>query len=79
MRDLLASSVRPETQEAGVELLHDAFRTVVGVGLHDQVPDEQVYKEEFNTGGMSGGHIHLPTWRERLMPLLESRLLQPQR
>jgi hypothetical protein len=74
MRELLASSARREPREAGIELLHDAFRSVVGVGLHDQVPDNKVYREEFDTGGMSGGWISLLAWRESLMPLLEGRL-----
>ncbi|WP_173096692.1 hypothetical protein [Actinomadura verrucosospora] len=64
----------PVPAEAGeVEgLLLDAFRAVVGVDL-TTAPEEAVYREEFAHGGMSSGSVHLPTWRERLVPLLVRR------
>ena len=30
--------------------------------------------DRFDDGGMSGGQVHLATWRDRLIPLLEARL-----
>ena len=74
MREELASLPRPTTHNNGVELLHHAFRAVVGAGLHDRDTPDMVYVKRFDTGGMSGGWVHVPTWRDRLMPLLESRL-----
>jgi hypothetical protein len=53
-------------------LLLDAFRVVVGVDLRT-AREEHVYREEFAHGGMSSGSVHLPTWRERLVPLLVQR------
>ncbi|MBO2460612.1 hypothetical protein [Actinomadura violacea] len=74
--DVLQERLRgtPVPTEAGeVEgLLLDAFRAVVGVDLRT-AQEESVYREEFAHGGMSSGSVHLPTWRERLVPLLVQR------
>jgi len=63
----------PPTPALVVELLHAVFRTLVGVELTaDDLPDE-VFRQEFDHGGMSGGMVSLRTWQARLMPLLEER------
>lgn len=55
-------------------MLKEAFRTVVGVDLGDPRATESVFREEFAHGGMSSGLVHLPTWRDRLIPTLVNRV-----
>jgi len=74
MRDLMAEASQPATVEEGVRLLHDAFREVVGSGLHDHTSEDRVFRAALDFGGMSGGWVDVDTWRQRLMPLLEGRL-----
>lgn len=75
-RALLArveSQSRPDDMGELRRLLHEAFAEAVGVELSDRSGRDQVYREEFAHGGMSSGMVDLTTWRETLMPLLESR------
>ena len=74
MRDLVAERPPPATVHHGVRILHDAFREVAGVGLGDPTSEDRVFRADLDLGGMSGGWVDLPTWRQRLMPLLEARL-----
>lgn len=55
------------------EALLAGFRSVVGVDLTRADGEETVFLEELAHGGMSSGHVHLPTWRDRLIPLLVRR------
>jgi hypothetical protein len=73
MSELLTDAVLPASAAEGVDVLHEAFRTAVGVDLRSAT-DERVLVPEFDSGGMSGGWVHIATWRNRLMPLLEDRL-----
>lgn len=73
MRRRLAATATPASRADATRLLHSVFREVVGVDIHGS-RDESLYRAEFDSGGMSGGHVDLTTSRERLMPLLESRL-----
>jgi O-acetyl-ADP-ribose deacetylase (regulator of RNase III) len=72
MRDRLRG-VRPTTAADAHELLHSAFEEIVGVSLNDDGLPGQVHRPELDHGGMSGGHVHIETWRTTLMPLLVSR------
>ena len=72
LREHLAMTPVPAEGHEVEDLLIEAFLTVVGVDLRT-TRDERVYREGFAHGGMSGGYVHLPTWRERLVPLLVSR------
>lgn len=74
MRDLVAGGAPPATVEDGIRLLHDAFREVVGIELSASPADNQVFRPDLDSGGMSGGWVDLATWRQRLIPLLEARL-----
>ncbi len=69
LREHLAATPVPPTAQEVEDLLLEAFLTVVRVDLRTAT-DEQVYRREFAHGGMSSGHVHLPTWREKLIPLL---------
>ncbi|WP_187344132.1 hypothetical protein [Streptomyces sp. 3211.6] len=40
-------------------------------------PAPHVYRERYAHGGMSGGMVHLDTWRQRLLPLLVERAGRP--
>jgi hypothetical protein len=53
-------------------LLAETFRDVVGVDL-DTSQEEAVHRPELDHGGMSGGAVHLVTWRQRLLPILVDR------
>ena len=51
---------------------HRAFQELVGNDIHDQI--ESVYVEAFDCGGMSRGHVYLPFWRNKALPMLIKRL-----
>jgi len=55
-------------------LLRTTFRHVVGVEPDESAPDT-VYLESFAHGGISSGTVHIPTWRDRLIPILIDRSL----
>lgn len=63
----------PATAAELVELLHAVFRSLVGVELLAPGSPDEVFRPEFDRGGISGGRVSLRTWRESLMPLLEAR------
>jgi hypothetical protein len=75
MQERLEGVPVPDRDEDVARLLVDTFVALVGVDPY--APQEgdgtTVFREEFSHGGMSGGMIHLPWWREKLFPLLESR------
>lgn len=75
MRDRLATTPLPDRDEDLARLLRDTFVALVGVDPEDPQEGDgvTVHREEFAHGGMSAGMIHLPWWREKLFPLLESR------
>lgn len=52
--------------------LHECFRKIVGVDL-TTTTEETAFREEFDEGGMSDGHVAWPVWRDRLMPMLLRR------
>ena len=79
LREHLATTPIPTDPDEAKLLLRDAFQAVVGVDLDDPGSHEAVYREEFARGGMSSGHVHLPTWRDRLLPLLVSRARDKER
>jgi hypothetical protein len=62
------------TPSDAVAALRDSFRRHVGVDADDRTAPEAVYCEQFAHGGMSSGHVHIPTWRDELLPLLEDRI-----
>lgn len=70
----LAATPLPGTDEEVREMLCRAFTALVGADLDG--PGEGrgsfLHREQFNHGGMSGGLISLPWWRETGIPLLVS-------
>jgi hypothetical protein len=72
LADTVSRRPRPGTIEQLDADLKEAFRQVVGVPL-EYTREESIAVPEFAHGGMSSGMIHMPTWRERLMPLLRER------
>lgn len=72
IKEHLAGLPLPYDEATLEESLLTAFTSVVGVDLRSE-PADRVYREEFAHGGMSSGHVHLPTWRDSLIPLLVSR------
>lgn len=72
LREHLAGLPLPDDEATLEESLLTAFTAVVGSDLRTELA-ERVYREEFAHGGMSSGYVHLPTWRDHLIPLLVSR------
>ena len=72
IRQHLVGVLLPDDDVELENLLLTAFASIVGVDLRTEVA-ENVYREEFAHGGMSSGHVCLPIWRDRLIPLLVSR------
>ncbi len=73
MRERLAGVPVPTDRDERTRLLSDVFAALVGVDLTERWEEEAVYRREFAHGGMSSGVVHLPTWRDRLVPLLVAR------
>ena len=74
LQERLAVIPVPDDEQDLEKLLIAAFNDLVRVDvMNDLVEDYGVYREEFAHGGMSSGHVHLETWRDRLTPLLVSR------
>jgi hypothetical protein len=68
------SDVRiPASADTAIRLVHESFERILGVRLDDPDLPDHVFREELDHGGMSGGHVSIEAWRERLMPLLEER------
>jgi len=73
MRQWVASRPAPASMQTAAAIIYDAFRSAVGVDLLDpRVPDE-VYRPDFDDGGMSGGVVAVAEWRRRFIPMLEER------
>jgi hypothetical protein len=72
LREALAETAIPSTDEGVDNLLVDRIKDLTGVDIRREL-QEALYREEFAHGGMSSGQIHVPTWRGRLVPLLIAR------
>lgn len=73
MRDHLADVPLPADPGLVRDTLRAAFIKLAGTDVDDPAAPESVHRDEFAHGGMSSGHIHLPTWRDQLIPLLVLR------
>ncbi|MFF2197690.1 hypothetical protein [Streptomyces sp. NPDC058157] len=76
LRGALSGTDVPPSAEAVAALLRATFEELVEVDLHGE-PAPHVYRERYAHGGMSGGMVHLDTWRQRLLPLLVERAGRP--
>ncbi|MDI6911263.1 hypothetical protein [Nocardioides sp.] len=72
LREALDETSIPSTDEGVDNLLLDRIKDMTGVDLRQEL-QEALYREEFAHGGMSSGQIHVPTWRDRFVPLLIAR------
>jgi hypothetical protein len=61
----------PATRDALGRRIHQHLLRLCGVDV--ATADEPVHIQRYPQAGMSGGHVHPPTWRDRLVPLLTSR------
>jgi hypothetical protein len=68
----LADQDIPASEGELAQLLHQAFRELVGTDLAGN-PASSVHLEQYAHGGMSSGMISLDAWRQRLMPMLTER------
>ena len=76
MREELADVPMPADWSELHALLYTTFRGIVGV-QPDDAAQETVYLEKFAFGGMSSGMVNLPSWRDRLIPILIDRSRLP--
>ena len=72
MCEMLTGTYLPPSVGEVERLLTATFDRVVGVDLATE-PAPWVFREEFAHGGMSGGTVHLETWRVELLPTLIDR------
>ena len=72
LREALDETPVPPTDDGVENLLVTLIEDLAGVDIRRET-QESVYREQFAHGGMSSGHIHVPTWRDRLVPLLVAR------
>lgn len=63
----------PETLHEVETLLENLIGEVLERDWPQIREQEHVHHPSLDRGGMSGGHIHVATWRERLIPLLLAR------
>jgi hypothetical protein len=68
----LADQDIPAPADELADLLHAAFRELVGTDLASDLATP-VQREQYARSGMSSGMISLDTWRERLMPMFSER------
>ncbi|AQP51998.1 hypothetical protein [Tessaracoccus flavescens] len=73
LKEHLSTTAIPSDAAETNRLLRAAFKAVVGADLDDPETPETVFRDEFAHGGTTSGHVHLPTWRTRLIPLLLTR------
>lgn len=76
MRLDLSGVAVPDDGDAAESILKASFAAVTGADLDDPAAPEAVYCKQFYRGGMSAGAVDLGWWRERLIPLLLSRIDQ---
>ena len=72
MSDHLSGTYLPPSVGEVEKILYTAFDRLAGVDLFSETAP-WVFREEFAHGGLSGGSIHLETWRVVLLPLLIDR------
>ena len=72
LREALDEAPIPSTDEGVENLLVDRIEDLAGIDIR-QERQEALYREDFAHGGMSSGQIHVPTWRDRLVPFLIAR------
>ncbi|MEU9940121.1 hypothetical protein [Streptomyces lavendulae] len=72
LRGTLSGTDLPASADAVARLLRATFEELVEVDLSAE-PAPHVYRERYAHGGMSGGMVHLDTWRRTLLPLLVER------
>jgi hypothetical protein len=72
LRELVGDTPTPATAELIRAAFVDGLTRVTGVDV-DTVPDTHVHIPHLDHGGMSGGVINPPWWRERGLPLLVER------
>ncbi len=65
----LADTALPNSTAVLSQILTDAFRTLTGCDLAT-TPIERFYIERLDSGGMSGGLVNVPFWKEEAFPLL---------
>lgn len=66
----LADQAYPETEEALVALLAQAYEQLTGAPLASPSP---VYVERFSHGGMSSGYVSPQFWAETAIPMLAAK------
>lgn len=72
LEESLANEPPPGDMPDVATRLREHFIRIVGVDL-DTSTERTISRREFNRGGMSGGLVALPVWRERLVPMLLRR------
>ena len=63
----------PADAAAARDMLLEAFHDLVGVSLNDDELPDQLHIAALDHGGMTGGQVHIETWRHTLLPMLLAR------
>lgn len=74
LRDLLGATPTPVTPEAVRAAYVEGLSQLIGADL-DSSGDHQVYCDDLDHGGMSGGVVDLDWWRTKGVPLLVDRAI----
>jgi hypothetical protein len=72
LRDLVATTPTPATAEGVRKVFVDGLRQVADVDI-DETAESQVYRQQLDHGGMSGGSVNVDWWRAKGIPLLVDR------
>ncbi|MEZ4828789.1 MAG: hypothetical protein R3C61_21260 [Bacteroidia bacterium] len=70
---LFASLPVPETVEAFEQLFYEVFEQLTGVSAYS---GKNILIDRFPSGGMSGGMVSTPFWRDTALPLLRERFMR---
>lgn len=73
LRQLLLKEPLPASLTQLVALIEKSFEQLVGAPL--SAPVDSIYVDRYNQGGISGGHVCLPFWRNEAIPEIQRKYL----
>jgi len=71
LNEALRQQPKPDDETSMRTAIVEALEGLLGSSL--SAGEESVLVPRYASGGMSSGHVHVDTWRRRLIPLLVSR------
>lgn len=73
MREILLQEPLSASVNQLISLLETTFERLVGAPISSPLP--MVYVARYDHGGMSGGQVSIPFWRDRVLPRLQEQYM----